>query len=93
MICATGNFDGARGLYHDPYVTYGTIYGRAEQDRWSRMFSAHQICLLAQQNSMGSVAGPSDWDKRRFVMYTQAERVGDRDGAPATLGVSRPLRS
>src|SRR6185437_6471344 len=31
IICATGNFDGVRGRYRDPYVTYGTVYGFAEK--------------------------------------------------------------
>jgi len=85
MICATGNFDGVRGGYHDPYVTYGTIYAVADQLEGPYLEGDDNV-LVGSMEFNGFSCRTVKWKGRRYVLYTQAERLDRKDRGPATLG-------
>ncbi len=85
MICATGNFDGVRGAYCDPYVTYGTVY--ASSRRIGGPYSVgDETLFMGSMEFNGFSCRTVQWNSRRYVMYTQAERQDRKDRAPGTLG-------
>lgn len=85
IICATGNFDGVRGEYHDPYVTYGTVYASSERIDGPYVMGSKNL-LLGSMKFNGFSCRTVQWKGERFVMYTQAERRNNQDSAPTTLG-------
>jgi beta-fructofuranosidase len=85
MICATGNFDGVRGKYHDPYVTYGTVYASSNRIE-GPYIEGDQNLFMGSIEFNGFSCRTVKWKNKRYVMYTQAERKNNQDRAPATLG-------
>jgi hypothetical protein len=85
IICATGNFDGVRGAYHDPLITYGTVY--ASSDKLEDPYvETDENLFLGSTEFNGFSCRTVQWKNRGYVMYNQAERRNNQDRAPSTLG-------
>ena len=85
MTCATGNFDGVRAGYHDPYIVMGTIYASAE--RLEGPYHEHDDnVLMGSMEFNGFSCRSVVWKGRRYLMHSQGERRGRQDRGPATLG-------
>jgi hypothetical protein len=85
IICATGNFDGVRGDYHDRYATYGTIYGSAAAIDGPYTLGSETL-LLGSKEFNGFSCRTVMWKGRRYAMYSQSERQNREDGGSTTLG-------
>lgn len=85
LICATGNFDGVRGNYGDPNLTYGTVYA-SSRNLDGPYQEGEDNLFLGSTEFNGFSCRTFEWKNRRYVMYSQAERQNGQDHAPSTLG-------
>lgn len=85
MICATGNFDGVRAAYSDPYIAMGTIY--ASSDRLEGPYKeGDDNVLMGSMEFNGFTCRSFVWKGRRYILHSQAERRDRQDRGEATLG-------
>ncbi len=85
MICATGNFDGVRSGYNDPYIVMGTIYASSERLEGPYREGEDNV-LMGSMEFNGFSCRSLVWKGRRYVLHSQSERRDRQDRGPGTLG-------
>lgn len=85
MILLTGHAYGSRAEFSDPNIVSGTIY--ASSDRLEGPYrEGKDNVLIGSMQFNGFSCRTLERAGKRYLFYTQTERVDNHDGRPSTLG-------
>jgi beta-fructofuranosidase len=85
MIALTGQWYGNRSLFTDPYITRGTVYAVSERIQGPYR-ELYDNVLVGSMRGNGFSCRTVEVRGKRYLFYTQAERVDRHDDDRATWG-------